>query len=60
MGHFAIANNSLFMRVVGNPLGKELFMLNGANQIVLVKDINTPVYFGGLSGNIYQDKKIFS
>lgn len=54
-----VANNSLFMRVVGNPLGKELFMLNGSNQIVLVKDINTTVNVGGLSGNIYQDKKIF-
>lgn len=53
----AIANNTLYLRVVSNSIGSELFILDGSNQIVNVKDIQTGT-LNGIIGNIYQDRKI--
>ena len=52
-----VANNTLYFRVVSNSLGSELFMLDGSNQIVNVKDIQTGST-NGIIGNIYQDRKV--
>ncbi|MBK7181514.1 MAG: T9SS type A sorting domain-containing protein [Bacteroidetes bacterium] len=52
-----VANNTLYFRVVSNSLGSELFMLDGSNQIVNVKDIQTGIT-NGIVGNIYQERKV--
>ncbi|MCK6648066.1 MAG: T9SS type A sorting domain-containing protein [Bacteroidia bacterium] len=53
----AIANNTLYLRVVSNSIGSELFILDGSNQIVNVKDIQTGGN-NGVTGNIFQDRKV--
>ncbi len=52
-----VANNTMYFRVVSNSLGSELFMLDGSNQLVNVKDIQTGST-NGIIGNIYQDRKV--
>jgi len=51
------ANGTLFLRVVSNTVGSELFKLDSTNQIVNVKDIRAGVP-NGVSGNIYQHRKV--
>ena len=51
------ANGTLFLRVVSNTVGSELFKLDSTNQIVNVKDIRSGVP-NGVSGNIYQHRKV--
>lgn len=50
-------NGTLFLRVVSNTVGSELFKLDVANQIVNVKDIKLGAP-SGVTGNIYPNRKV--
>lgn len=51
------ANGTLFLRVVSNTIGSELFKLDSTNQIVNVKDIRAGNP-NGVNGNIFPSRKV--
>ncbi len=52
-----VTNNTLYLRVVSNSIGAELYILDGTNQLINVKDIQTGIS-NGITGNIFQDRKV--